>query len=112
MHFPYLEAIPQREAIKNRLTELWNFERYGLPENEGGRYFYERNDGLQNQDVVYVTDSLDGEPFHVDNFSIVPANPSQDFATIGSLGTLDAFEKALRVLANELYTDINEAGDI
>jgi len=59
--FPYLEAIPQREAIKTRLTELWNFERYGLPEKEGDRYFYERNDGLQDQDVVYVADSLDGE---------------------------------------------------
>ena len=59
---PYLEAIPQREAIKDRLTELWNYERYGLPEKEGGRYFYKRNDGLQNQDVLYVADALDAEP--------------------------------------------------
>jgi prolyl oligopeptidase len=60
--FPYLEAIPQREAIKERLTELWNYERYGLPEKEGGRYFFERNDGLQNQDVLYVADAIDAEP--------------------------------------------------
>jgi prolyl oligopeptidase len=60
--FPYLEAISQREAIENRLTELWNYERYGLPDKEGGRYFFERNDGLQNQDVLYVADSIDGEP--------------------------------------------------
>ncbi len=60
--FPYLEAIPQREAIKNRLTELWNYERFGTPRKEGGRYFYERNDGLQNQDVLYVADAIDAEP--------------------------------------------------
>jgi len=60
--FPYLEAIPQREAIKSRLTELWNYERYGIPEKEGGRYFFERNDGLQNQDVLFVADAIDAEP--------------------------------------------------
>jgi prolyl oligopeptidase len=60
--FPYLEAIPQREAIEARLTELWNYERYGMPEKEGGRYFYSRNDGLQNQSVLYVADALDREP--------------------------------------------------
>jgi prolyl oligopeptidase len=60
--FPYLEAIPQREAIEARLTELWNYERYGMPEKEGGRYFYTRNDGLQNQSVLYVADALDAEP--------------------------------------------------
>jgi prolyl oligopeptidase len=59
---PYLEAIPQREAIKNRLTELWNYERFGMPEKNGGRYFYTRNDGLQNQSVLYVADELDAEP--------------------------------------------------
>ncbi len=59
---PYLEAIPQRDAIKNRLTELWNYERFGTPKKEGGRYFYSRNDGLQNQDVLYVADALDAEP--------------------------------------------------
>lgn len=60
--FPYLESIPQREGIKNRLTELWNYERFGTPEKAGGRYFYTRNDGLQNQNVLYVSDALDAEP--------------------------------------------------
>jgi prolyl oligopeptidase len=60
--FPYLEAIPQRKAIKERLTELWDYERYGTPEKEGGRYFYERNDGLQNQEVLYVADAIDADP--------------------------------------------------
>jgi prolyl oligopeptidase len=59
---PYLEGIPAREAIKKRLTELWNYERYDLPLQRGGRYFYSRNDGLQNQSVLYVADTLRGPP--------------------------------------------------
>ena len=60
--FAYLAAIPERERIERRLTELWDYERYGLPVREGGRYFYSYNDGLQNQNVVYVQDALEGEP--------------------------------------------------
>jgi prolyl oligopeptidase len=53
----YLDAIPQRPAIVNRLTELWNYERYSAPSQKGGKYFYSKNDGLQNQSVLYVADS-------------------------------------------------------
>jgi prolyl oligopeptidase len=60
--FSYLGQIPQRDAIKDRLTELWDFERFGLPVKRGGKYFYTRNDGLQNQAVLYVADSLEAEP--------------------------------------------------
>ncbi len=59
---PYLEAIPAREQIKERMTQLWNYERYGIPVKRGGRYFYQRNDGLQNQSVLYVADALDATP--------------------------------------------------
>jgi prolyl oligopeptidase len=59
--FGYLQAIPQREAIHKRLKELWNYERYSAPFKAGGRYFYTKNDGLQNQSVFYTLDSLDGE---------------------------------------------------
>ncbi len=58
----YYAEIPERQRILERLTELWNFERFGLPAERGGRYFYDRNDGLQNQSVIYVADSLDGAP--------------------------------------------------
>jgi len=58
----YLATIPERAAIKARLTELWNFERYGVPFKEGGRYFYYKNDGLQNQSVLYTLPSLESEP--------------------------------------------------
>ncbi len=54
----YLEAIPGREAIKTRLTKLWNYERFGVPFKRGGSYFYNRNDGLQNQAVLFVTPDL------------------------------------------------------
>ena len=60
--FGFLEKIPSRQKIKERLTQLWDYERFGLPEKRGDRYFYTRNDGLQNQAVLYVADSLDAEP--------------------------------------------------
>ena len=60
--FGYLNAIPGRTAIKARLTKLWNFERYGVPFKEGGHYFYSRNDGLQNQSVLYTVESLTATP--------------------------------------------------
>ncbi len=59
--FGYLETIEERAPIRARLTELWNFERFGLPFKEGKNYFYSRNDGLQNQSVIYITQSLDAE---------------------------------------------------
>ncbi len=58
----YLETIPQREAIKKRLTALWNYERFSLPTRKSGLYFFTHNDGLQNQSVLYVADSLQAKP--------------------------------------------------
>ncbi len=60
--FAYLAGIPQREALQQRLTRLWNYERYGVPFLRGGRYFFNKNDGLQNQSVLYTMTSLDAEP--------------------------------------------------
>jgi prolyl oligopeptidase len=54
-------AGPHREALLERLTKLWNYERIGVPFKEGGRYFYYKNDGLQNQAVLWTLPSLDAE---------------------------------------------------
>jgi prolyl oligopeptidase len=60
--FGYLNEIPAREKIKQRLTKLWDYEKYSIPFQEGENYFYFKNDGLQNQSVLYTLKSLDGEP--------------------------------------------------
>ena len=60
--FKYIADLPKRENIEARLTKLWDYEKYGTPFKRGGRYYYSKNDGLQNQSVVYRMDSLDGEP--------------------------------------------------
>jgi prolyl oligopeptidase len=61
-----LAEIPVRSRLVDRLTGLWNYERYGIPvkrrTESGVLYFYFKNDGLQNQSVLYVQDGLDGEP--------------------------------------------------
>jgi prolyl oligopeptidase len=58
----YLENIPYRSAIEERLTELWNYEKYGTPSKHGDRYYFFKNDGLQNQSVLYVQETLEDEP--------------------------------------------------
>ena len=58
--FGFLGSIRERGAIHRRLTELWDYEKYDPPFQEGGRYFFTYNTGLQNQSVLYTTESLDG----------------------------------------------------
>src|SRR5438552_275024 len=60
--FAYLEEIPERERIRRRLTELWDYPKYGAPFKKGGRYFFFKNSGLQNQSVLYTQSSLTAEP--------------------------------------------------
>ena len=60
--FGFLEQIPARDDIKKRLTKLWDYEKYGVPYQEGDRYFYFKNDGLQNQSVLYTLKNLDEKP--------------------------------------------------
>jgi prolyl oligopeptidase len=58
----YLSEIPARIALRERLTTLWNYERYSVPFREGGRFFISRNDGLQSQAVLYTMAKLDDVP--------------------------------------------------
>jgi prolyl oligopeptidase len=59
---PYLEKLPSREDFQQQLTKLLRFERYSAPYWEGGRYIYEKNDGLQNQNVIYTVKDLNDAP--------------------------------------------------
>src|SRR3989441_10911745 len=59
--FAYLEQIPERERIRRRLTELWDYPKYGAPFKKGGQYFFFKNSGLQNQSVLYTQHSLTAE---------------------------------------------------
>lgn len=59
--FGYLDQIPFRDEIRSRLEALWNYERYSPPSRHGGKYYFFKNDGLQNQSVLYVKDEPDEE---------------------------------------------------
>ena len=58
----YLAEIPARATIRQRLTKLWNYPKYGAPFRKAGRYFFLKNDGLQNQSVLYKQASLEATP--------------------------------------------------
>lgn len=60
--FDYLKKIPGRDRIEKRITELWDYEKIGAPTKEGGRYYFFRNNGLQNQSVLFMQKTLEDEP--------------------------------------------------
>jgi prolyl oligopeptidase len=60
--YDYLGKIPFRDKIKERLTKMWNFPKYGIPFKQGKHYFFYKNDGMQNQSVLYIQDGLEGTP--------------------------------------------------
>ena len=88
----FLATLPARGAFKARMTELYDYERFGIPRTKGGRSFYTRNDGLQNQSVLYVRDRLDGEG----RVLIDPNSWSADGAT--ALAEWEASEDGTKLL--------------
>ncbi|MEM7040073.1 MAG: S9 family peptidase, partial [Bacteroidota bacterium] len=60
--FDYLAQIPFRDKIRERMEKLWNYPRFSAPFQEGNHYFFYKNDGLQNQAVLYRMNGLEGEP--------------------------------------------------
>jgi len=60
--FGYLQKIPFRDQVKRRLEQLYNYPKYSEPERRGENFFYAKNDGLQNQNVIYVQKGLEGKP--------------------------------------------------
>lgn len=78
----YLAQLPGRERLRQRLTALWNYERYSPPFKRGGRYFFYKNDGLQNQSVLYTLPTLEADPV-----VLIDPNTLSDDGTIALRGT-------------------------
>jgi prolyl oligopeptidase len=57
----WISQIPRRQWVKERLENLWNYERFSAPSKQGGRYFFRHNNGLQDHSVLYTSESLDGK---------------------------------------------------
>jgi prolyl oligopeptidase len=92
----YMAQIPYRDAIKKRLTELWNYEKYSAPFKEGGYTYFYKNDGLQNQSILYrQKDNSEPEVFLDPNkFSADGTSSLQgiDFTKDGSLAAYQVSE--------------------
>ena len=73
----YLVQVPTRESIKARLTGLWDYPKYSVPQKRGNRYFFTKNTGLQNQPILYMQETLAGEPI-----AILDPNTLSDDGTV------------------------------
>jgi len=91
----YLSGIPYRDKVKSRLAVLWNYPKYGSPRKEGSYYYFSKNDGLQNQSILYRQAGLNAEPE-------VFLNPNQfsGDGTVALSGT--AFSKTAKFLAYQI----------
>ena len=83
---PFLASLPGRAAIEDRLREIWNYERWSTPAKRGERYFYNHNDGLQDQSVVYVAESMDQEGDEPPGRVLLDPNTWSDDATVALAG--------------------------
>ena len=99
-----LDAIPYRGAIRARYEQLFNYEKVGIPRKIGGRYFISRNDGLQNQSVTYVRESLHGE----ESVFLDPNSLSDDGTVTASLGGASDDGRFVTEMRNEAGSDWQE----
>ena len=81
--YKYLASLPHRASVKKLYKQLLDFEKFGVPFKEGGRYFYTRNDGLQQQAVLYTVKSLNDVP----TVALDPNTLSKD-GTVATTGTV------------------------
>ncbi|MDR1056437.1 MAG: prolyl oligopeptidase family serine peptidase [Prevotellaceae bacterium] len=99
--FDYLNKIPFRKQIEDRLTQLWNYPKEGAPYKRGNRWFFSRNEGLQNQYVMYVKDSEDGEAR-----ILLDPNKLSDDGTVALAGTsIDNSGKYLAYMISDAGSD-------
>lgn len=111
----YLSQIPYRDKIKEKLTKMWDYPKYGLPYREGKYYFFSKNDGLQNQSVLYIQEGLEGEPRVI----LDPNTLSEDgtVAYTGSSVSHDGKYLAYKIARggsdwNEIYIKDIETGEL
>ncbi|MGQ8338743.1 prolyl oligopeptidase family serine peptidase [Sunxiuqinia sp. A32] len=102
--FGYLESLPNRDKINARLTELMNYPKYSTPFKEAGKYFFFKNDGLQNQSVLYMTETLGGAPAVV----LDPNTLSEDGTVAYSGGDISDDGKYLAYKIARSGSDWNE----
>ncbi len=88
----FIQGDPSRVQIEERLTKLWNYPKYSLPYKHGERYFFSKNDGLQNQSVLYMQKTLDGE-----SSVVIDPNTLSEDGTVALAGT--SFSKDGKLLA-------------
>jgi len=100
----YLQDIPFRQAIIDRLTEIWNYPRYRTPVKKGDLYYFRKNDGLQNQDVLYVMEGENGTP----EVLLDPNTLSEDGTVALSSWNLSKDGKYLGYLIARAGSDWNE----
>jgi prolyl oligopeptidase len=98
LFFEYVN-VPIREELKKRITELLNYPRYSAPGKEGPGYFYWKNDGLQDQDIYYLMESLTADP-------VIILNPNE----LSDDGTISVKEKAFTVDGSLMVYAISESG--
>jgi prolyl oligopeptidase len=102
--FAYLEKIPYRDKIRQRLTEAYNYPKQSSPQRAGEYYFFNKNDGLQNQSVIYIQKGLDGEP----EVFIDPNELSPDGTVRVRLTSLSKDNKYVTVSKSESGSDWQE----
>ena len=97
----YLDSIPVRQTLRNRFEKIFDYEKIGVPRKMGGRYFVSKNDGLQNQSVWYVRESLHGE----DRVFLDPNSLSSDGTVTAYLGSASEDETLLSVIQSSAGSD-------
>ncbi len=100
----HLDSIPLRPVLRERFASLYNYEKIGAPRKMGGRYFISKNDGLQNQSVWYVRETLDGK----DALFLNPNELSEDGTVTASLGSASDDDRWVTVIQSSAGSDWQE----
>ena len=101
----YLGSIPFRDSVKKKLEDMWNYEKYSSPFKKGAYYYYYKNDGLQNQNVLYRQLGTDGTP----EVFIDPNTMSKDGTTAPGVPSFTKSAKYCAYLLSQSGSDWQEA---